>query len=191
MTPEEFARESWRQGNGEDAPALPPLNELRRRADKFRRKIIWRNRIEYIAGGFVILAFSVIALLMSLPVMRIGAALIIAGTGLVMWQLHRRGGPLSPARDGGALPLLDYQRRELVRQRDALDSIAIWYLLPLVPGMIVFMAGSFLDEGRAPTSGDWLRLASVGIVFVAIWIVNKVAARQLQTKIDSIDAMLA
>ena len=138
MTPEEFARDSWHR-DAAKAPALPSVEELRARADKFRRTIANRNLREYIAGGLVIVAFAVMAVLAPFAAMKIGAAMVALGAGYVMWQLRRRGTPLDPAREGGALSLLEFQRRELVRQRDALDSVLSWCLLPLVPGMLVLI----------------------------------------------------
>ncbi|QZH74414.1 MAG: hypothetical protein JY451_12105 [Erythrobacter sp.] len=191
MTPEEFARESWRAG----APAapLPSLEELRARADRFRRKIVWRNWIEYIAGAVVIVAFLAMAIFVPLPALRIGAALIIGGTGVVMWQLHRRASPLTPMEHGGQYSLLDYQRRELVRQRDAIDSVFTWYLLPLIPGMAVVMAAPLLstplNRWAMPPADALMSMGFVVGVFAAIYALNKWGARQLQRQIDEIDAM--
>ena len=193
MTPEEFARDSWQHSGS--AAALPPLDELRDRADRFRRKIVRRNWIEYAAGAFVILAFAAVALFVPLPALRIGAALVIGGTCVVLWQLHRRGSPLTPMEHGGAMSVLDYQRRELVRQRDALDSIFTWYLLPLIPGMLTIMAAPLLSlpvsQWQWPPAEVLQTIGLVAFVFAAIYLLNKRGARQLQVRIDAIDALRA
>ncbi|WP_052768968.1 hypothetical protein [Aurantiacibacter marinus] len=193
MTPEEHARASW-QNEGETMP-LPPIEELRARADQFRRTIVRRNWGEYAAGAFVILAFSTMAVTGPLLAMRIGAALIVGGTCVVLWQLHRRGSPLSPMEHGGQLSVLEYQRRELVRQRDALASVFRWYLLPLMPGMAIMMLAPLLSTAPAqwamPPATALLAMASVVAVFAGIYVLNKWGARKLQSEIDEIDFLKA
>ena len=193
MTPDEFARDSWHREAA--TAALPPIEELRARADKFRRTIANRNLREYIAGGLVIVAFAAMAVLAPFAAMKIGAAMVAFGAAYVMWQLRRRGTPLDPAREGGALSLLEFQRRELVRQRDALDSVFSWYLLPLVPGMLVLMASPMLatpvEQWVLPSPGMAIRLAAPFAVFFGVWLLNKWAAGQLQKQVDEIDALRA
>lgn len=194
MTPDEFARDSWHR-EAATGPALPSVEELRARADKFHRTIANRNLREYLAGGFVVVAFAVMAVLAPFVAMKLGAAMVTLGAAYVMWQLRRRGTPLDPAREGGALSLLEFQRRELVRQRDALDSVFSWYLLPLIPGMVVLMASPMLATPVAdwalPSPGMALRLAAPFAVFVGVWLLNKWGAQQLQRQVDEIDALRA
>lgn len=193
MTPDEFARGSW-QDSGSTA-ALPPLEELRERADRFRRKIVRRNLIEYAAGAFVVAAFAALALFGPLLALRIGSALVVGGTCVVLWQLHRRGSPLSPMEHGGKLSVLDYQRLELLRQRDAVDSVFVWYLLPLIPGMLVVLASPWLSQPIAqwewPPAEVLRAMAFPAFFFLFVYLLNKVAARRLQGRIDEIDALRA
>ena len=91
------------------------------------------------------------------------------------------------------MPLLEYQRRELVRQRDALDSIFTWYLLPLIPGMAVIMLAPLLSTPLAdwewPPADGLFVMAAVIAVLVGIYALNKFGARYLQGQIDEIDAV--
>lgn len=193
MTPEDFARSSWQAG-GPTIP-LPQIEELRARADKFRRKIARRNLIEYIAGIFVIAAFGIMLFTMPIAPLRIGCAMVIGGTLVVLWQLHKRASPLSPPRHGGQHSVLAYQRSELARQRDALASVFSWYLLPLIPGMLVIMASPLfmlpVEQWQMPPPDVMIRFAFVGVVFGGIYWINQIAARRLQGEIDALDALCA
>lgn len=200
MTPEEFARDSWQSG-GSAAP-LPPLEELRARADKFHRTIARRNWLEYAVGIVLIATFGSVLLFGPLPwhdgptaVVKLASALALVGVAVVMWQLHHRAAPLSPPEHGGQLSVLEFQRRELVRQRDALKSVLLWYLAPLVPGLLVFMAGPLLagplDQWEWPSLGSALRLLVAPAIFVGVWWINQLAAGMLQREIDEIDALKA
>ncbi|TIX50361.1 hypothetical protein [Alteraurantiacibacter aquimixticola] len=201
MSPEDQARQSW-QSSG-SAAALPPIEELRGKADKFRRKIRRRNLIEYISGAVVLLGFGWILIFGPLPwtpavipaeIVRLGAALVMIGTVFALWQLHKRTAPLDPPADGGRNSVLDYQRAELVRQRDAIDSVLYWYILPFVPGLSVLM---LVPLALSPTIGElaWfkvvLKACIVPVSLIGVWWLNKFAARKLQKMIDEIDALRA
>ena len=193
MTPEDFARGSWQADS--TALPLPPIAELRARAGRFRRKIVLRNLIEYVAGLFVLAMFGMGMVTAPLMAMRIGSALVVGGTLVVLWQLHRRASPLTPMEHGGQLSLLEYERRELARQRDALDSVFTWYLLPLIPGMLVILSGPLLSLPLArwgwPPAERMLVTGCVMAVFVGVYVLNKLAARRLQSQIEAIDALRA
>ncbi|GAA0276614.1 hypothetical protein GCM10009127_16670 [Alteraurantiacibacter aestuarii] len=199
MSPEDEARRSW-QSSG-SASALPPLEELRTRADTFRRKIQRRNLIEYLAGVLVLLGFGWMVIVGPLPwtpavipaaIIRLGSALVMIGTVFTLWQLHRRTAPLDPPVDGGRNSVLDYQRAELVRQRDAIDSVFYWYILPFVPGLAVLLLAPL---ALSPQIGElsWfkvvLKVSLAPLVFAAVWWLNKLGARKLQAMIDEIDAL--
>lgn len=193
MSPEDHARISW-QNEGTAMP-LPSIEELHARADRFRRKIRRRNLVEYTGGAIIIAFFAVLMVVLPLPAMRTGLLTAIVGVCVVLWQLHKRGAPLSPPEHGGQVPLLEFQRRELVRQRDALDSVFSWYLLPLVPGMLLVHSAPLIDgwllgqmDGAdSPVSGIALGMLIFGVVY---WL-NKRGARKLQGRISEIDALRA
>lgn len=194
MTPENLARTAWQSAPSASA-ALPSLDEVRGRADRFRRMIARRNGIEYAAGAFVIAAFSVIAALMPLPLMRIASAMIVAGAIIMLVQLRRRGSNLEAGAPAGVLPVLAHQRAALVRQREALDDVFAWYIAPFLPGMLLFFAAHVLADPPAIGTEGFYRAVGSFVALVAItvgvWRLNKVAARDLQRQVDEIDALLA
>ncbi len=193
MTPEEFARDSWQ--NETPAMPLPPIEVLRARADRFRRKIRRRNLLEYVVGAVTIAVFAGMIAFVPLPVMRIACVTLIIGICIVLWQLHKRGAPLTAPENGGQIPVLEFQRRELVRQRDALDSVLVWYLLPLVPGALLMHSAPLLDGMLLGQSKDIsstvIGVATAFIVFGLVYTLNKYAARKLQVRIEEIDRLRA
>jgi hypothetical protein len=112
--------------------------------------------------------------------------LVIAGGVVVLWQLHRRAGlrRLPPPALGGAT--LPFHRAELLRQRDAMRSVGRWYLAPLVPGFIVSAWGM---ARHVPASQPGLFLLVAAALFVAVIVLNRRGAAQLQRQIDALDAM--
>lgn len=166
-----------------------PLDEIRAKSAKFQKRVRNRNRREYIAALFVVVVFACYAVFLPGLIVKIGCGLVIAGTLFVAWQLHRRTSMDTPPLGESVVEYVAFHRSELVRQRDALKSVAAWYLAPLVPGLAVFMYGIFsLVPIRA--SAVWglvLSLAIVVAVFAGVWRLNRWAAARMQKQIDALD----
>jgi hypothetical protein len=192
MSIDEGIKRAW-QSSGE-AALLPPIEEVRRSAGAFYRLIRRRNAIEYAAAVLVVLVFTAYALLLPSHTARLGAAIVVAGTLVMAWQLRRRASALPPPEADGVRPVLVHQRAQLVRQRDALAGVLLWYLLPLMPGLAVMIFAPALDRGagglRAFGWGGWLSVATMIALFAFVWWLNRRAAIGLQKRIDELDAVL-
>jgi len=189
----------WQQGSGEP-PRFSP-DELRRNMNKFERTIARRNLSEYLAAALVIGIFAFYAWIFPTLTLRMGCGLIILGTAYVVYELHRRASAHPAPEDMGLRSCVDFQRAELERQRDALSSVWSWYLLPLVPGMCVFLLGIVQftmqitrSAGRPFHAGiafAAMALIAVGvaIVFFIVWRLNQWAAKKLQAQIEELDRL--
>ena len=169
----------------------PSLVEVRAGADKFYRKVRRRNLIEYAACVFVVVAFGSYVFTLPQILQKIGSAWIVLATFYVAWQLHRRGSAVSPE-TAGQMPIYEFVRAQLVRQRDALRSIFWWYILPFLPGLAMILVGNGLavPAGKGPPIwARWLWLAVMIAVFVGVWGLNQWGARKLQRRISEIDAL--
>ena len=188
LEPDIDPRGLWQSQNKEyDAMTLAQIHA---KARTFENRIQRRNAVEYAACGVVIVGFAPPLLFGPNWMMRVGAALIMLGTIYVGWQLHRRGSVDAPAAPGETL--VDAYRRQLIRQREALRTIATWYLAPFMPGMALLMVGIWF---RAPTPGVTVERAHAGLLIMAgvwvaicvgIWLLNQHGAKRLQKKIDEL-----
>jgi Flp pilus assembly protein TadB len=178
-------RELWRQQPLENIAMA--LEDIRARAARFERRINRRNIREYFAGliGAAIYAYYI----WKFPnaFMRAGSAMIIAGVLFVMWRLYRHGRVARLPQDLGLNASLDFHRRHLVRQRDLLRSVFWWYLLPMVPGLLVFLKGSLGARGFQFRQTPFLGMI-VGF-FVWIWWINQRAAKRLDRQIAELDRL--
>jgi hypothetical protein len=168
--------------------ALPQLEigELLGEASAFQRRIARRNLREYAAGATIIPVFCFYIWLFPYWVTRLGSALIVLGTLVLMWQLHRRAASRAMPEDLGA-NCLQFQRSELTRQRDAVRSVWLWYLGPLLPGLVVFMWG--MQGGSAKPFELVVDLIMAAVFVVIIWI-NQRAAAKLQRRINELDTLV-
>ncbi len=186
MSNDHNLKQLWQQ---QATPTVAFTQEaIRRQALAFQRRIAWRNRTEYAAGVLVMAVFAFYIWEFPFWLMRLGSALIIAGSLVLMWQLHRRASSQSTPADGAGMSCLAFHRAALVRQRDALRSVWLWYIGPLVPGLVVFRWGveTALDA-TAPFAQGWVANLVIALVLLAVIGVNLLAARKLQRKIEALD----
>jgi hypothetical protein len=183
------------QSQPAESPRIRPEDFLRK-IDKFERRIFWRNMREYAAGVVVIASFGYYGWKLHGILVRLGAGLIIAGALTVMFELHRRGSVRTAPADLGLSTCIDFHRKSLERQRDALRTVWTWYLLPFVPGLAVFEIGSAMNQWKAHPVGlghlVTSLLISAGIisaVFFGVWRLNRWAAGKLQKRIDELIAL--
>jgi hypothetical protein len=155
--------------------ATLPLEEIRRRAGKFERRVRNRNRREYIAAVFVLCAFTFYFFRFTDPLVRVGSLVTIAGTIYVVAQLYRRSTPATLPSEFGLTGSVEFYRKELVKQRDLLQSVWSWYLAPFVPGLLLF------SHGKIPF------LAMNAIVFGLVWWLNRRGAARLTRQIEELE----
>lgn len=173
----------WKSQPLEPLQAVP-LAEIELQASQFQQRVRRRNRREYIAGAFVVPVFLAYAWIFPYWVTKLGALLTVLGTGIVMWQLHRRGSARALPEALGATHVA-FHRAELVRQRDALRDVWLWYIGPFVPGFVVFMWGRQTElDVRHP----WAYVIGL-VMMLAIAVANRFAARRMQRQIDALDAL--
>ena len=183
MSSEDKLSELWKSQPLE--PLQPvPLAEIRQQASEFQQRVFRRNRREYIAGAIVAPVFLAYAWIFPYWVTKLGALLTVLGTAIVMWQLYRRSSSRALPEALGSSHVA-FHRSELVRQRDALRDVWLWYIGPLLPGFLVFMWGRQAELGL---SHPWLYVIGLGLM-LAIAVINRFAARRLQRQIDELGAL--
>ena len=165
------------------------VDEIRGRADAFRRKIQRRNIREYLGAAFVVLVCSWNFVRVTSMVPRISFALMTAGTLYVAYRLYKAGSARETPAEMGYTTGLDYYRGELERQRDLLRGVWSWYLAPLIPGLALLIGWSLLS---APSGRRWYVVAymvAAAALFWGIAYINKRAAQRLDRRIVELNAM--
>jgi hypothetical protein len=181
-------QELWQSQAAEYDPMT--LAAIHEKARAFQARIRRRNAIEYVASAVVILGFLPAVLYRGSWMMQAGGALIIAATVFIAWQLHRRGSARTVPEGGESL--VNFHRTELIRQRDAVGSVARWYLAPMVPGMALLLLGRWFQSHatRWSLGADHFIILLValiaGLVFLVVWLLNQRAAERLQRRIDEL-----
>lgn len=195
----ENLRSVW-QGQTTEAIQLAP-EMLDRKLRRLQRGISRRNVREYCAVVFVVAAFAYYEWKFPTILLRIGSGLVIGGALFTAYELHRRASARQAPVDMARNTCLDYYISELVRQRDALRAVWVWYLLPFVPGLCVFLFGltrftvagaqsAFHPISRQVAAVFFAGCAAfVGLVFFAVFKINQWAATKLQSQIDELVAL--
>jgi hypothetical protein len=178
----------WQSQTPEDDPMT--LAAIHEKARTFQARIRRRNASEYFACAIVILGFLPAVRNRESWMMQAGGALSILAALFVAWQLHRRASAKTVPELGE--PLVGAYRAELVRQRDALGSVGVWYIGPFIPGMVLLLLGRWFQShvsGRS-IGADHAAIAAgaavVVVVFLGVWFINKLGAKRLQGRIDEL-----
>jgi hypothetical protein len=159
------------------------LEQIRGKATRLERIVARRNLREYVAAVVVVAGFGWIMWLGPSIVISAGAGMVIVGTLFVVCHLHLHGSASSLPGDLGLKSALEFHRLELVRQRDLLRSVWWWYLLPMMPGMLVLQIGLALVHPERLTRIVLYCVVVVGVASGIYWL-NRRAAARLQERID-------
>jgi len=186
-TPHDDMRKVWQNQKVEYAPMS--LDEIHKKAQRFQRSIHRRNVREYVAAAIVVAGFGFYIWRFDDILVRIGSALVITGALYVVHHLHKMGSARTVPADLGSVTCLRFHRDELGRQRDLLRGVWRWCLLPLVPGLALFLFGPALRVPLERWGPVGATAAFYAAVFVAVWALNQWAARKLQRQIDELDAL--
>jgi len=190
MTEQDPLRKLWATDTEEKY--VMSIAELTERSGRFQSKIQRRNITEYLAAALVVGIFGWLAFTVPVWSVKIGSGMIIVAAIYIAWKLNRIASATAAPGDASATKLASYHRRELVRQRDALRSVWRWYLMPFVPGMVVFSVGTAVEGGAGNPIWVTALIAGVGLafnaaVFAAVWDLNAHAARKLDDEIKILD----
>jgi hypothetical protein len=180
--------ELWQ--NQETEGVRMSVEQVRLEAGRFQRKIKARNLREYVVALMVMVFFGFELSRTTQVLVRVGFGLLMAGMAYLVWYMLSKGSPGAADEKAGLSSWIEFQRRELVRQRDLLRSVWRWYLGPLVPGLVVLLA-AFLRVSRSnlaiPVFMVTVYVLAVGAVFFGIGRLNARGAQKLQRQIDELD----
>lgn len=184
-------QEAWRS-ESEPIPVMNP-EQLRKRASRMQSGVRWRNIGESIAAALVIAANLYYLMHFRTVLLRTGSVLIIAGVLYAMIHLLRKGSARTvppPVFDS----CVNFLLSELRRQQDLQRTVWNWYLLPLLPGLTVFILG--LQNLRVPGYSRILSqltilhtTAACVVLFALVAFTNNRASRRSQREIDAIESL--
>lgn len=182
-TPKTSMQQLWQQQPVEGTRMS--IDEIRRRAVKFEKRMFVINAREYVAAALAVAFFVYFLSHTHDALMRTGFGLLIAGLGYAMFHLYRKGRPGTASEQIGT-QCANFFLEELERTRKLVNNLW-WYLGPLVPGLMVMMVASARLHHQPMAL---LRLAITNLFIAAAYVfvirLNRRAARCLQKQIDEL-----
>jgi hypothetical protein len=150
------------------------------------RRVQRRNIAEY-AAALVVVAF-VLPPIWTAPngVLAAGGAVLLAGIAYVTYRLHAFGSARSMPAALATRSCVEFHRAELERQRDLLQNVWTWYLLPFWPGMGLILIGATMERPDRWPFALGTAVLAVLMAFQIAWM-NKRSARTLQEMIDRLE----
>ena len=181
----------WQGQPEEIAPAS--LEEIRRRAQRFQRRKRLANIVEYLAVIVVTGIYGYYLTVLPGLFLKLGSGYAIVWGLFYAWQRRRLMSARAVPDDAAAC--LDFHRRELERQRDAVRGAWRWMVAPLPPLMVFIALGRWFDFpalNRVPWLDHLVILVSIGafaetLLLVWLWLENR--ADKLQDDLDDLDRL--
>lgn len=184
---EEQLKEIWQSANDKNETInfnSLNLKEMNQQIKKFEKKIEARNNREIGAAILVIAVFGYYAFLIPSILGKLGAIWTI-GCGIwVIYKLKKVEAkqPEFANEHSVKQQLIDYQNY-VKEERKLLSNIFYWYLLPLLPGMILFFIGTDATFFFAAIHFGIV----IPLLFSFIYHLNKEAAeKKIQPLLDDI-----
>ncbi len=166
------------------------IERLRERAQRFQKKIRWRNAREQGAAVLVVAVFGFMAVKSPAVVPRLACGMIVAAAVFIAFYIQARGSARTIPADLGATNCIEFHKRELARQRDLLTNIWKWYLGPFLPGFVLLVGWTIWIT---PPGRRWFCISyaiGAGLFFWMIGRLNLKAARRLDREIQALDGEL-
>ncbi len=114
-----------------------------------------------------------------------GGAVLLAGIAYVMYRMHAFGSARTMPSDLAVRSCVEFHRAEIERQRDLLQNIWTWYLLPFWPGMSLSLIGATIERPDRWPNALGTAVLAVLMAFQIAWM-NKRSAKTLQEMIDGL-----
>jgi hypothetical protein len=181
----------WRNQKTEDTVTL---ENIHRTAERFRRRALRALWIEYGASAFVVAVFGFYIWALPGSMVKLGSALCIVGVIGVVWQMRKRMA-VRRVPDLSGPGLVEFYRQELLRQRDAVKSAWLWYILPAIPGMALMMIGRWYQLHAPWRSLAWdhevigLCVVMILLTLGIIRLLQMLRVAKLQRKIDELEKL--
>jgi len=181
------AKARWQRQQPENAKMS--IDEVRDRARRFQRKIRNENVFQYaVLGGVGVWLGASILILKPVMIIQVSLGLLVAGTVVIGYQLHRRRNTRTLPRELGLLPSIEFHRRELERELTAQLNLSLWYGLPIAPGLSVLIVAVALAPGGRGVAPAALLAAGFAAVFVLTARTNRRKVRHLRSQIEELRA---
>ncbi len=184
----------WRSDSSKvDGLHAVDIEQVRARADKFAGKVRRRNAIELSACLVVAMAALWMAIFEERPLLiASGVALLVGVTIVAATIWFRARNVVAPRLEAPTRDFLQHERRELERQAHLLENIWLWYLAPLLPGVVLSIVDELLiaaqHQDQNALALSVMSLAIALIFFFAVGRLNGRAARRLRARVDALTA---
>lgn len=163
------------------------LIDLNHRLADFEKSIKYRDLREIIASLILIPVFIYIAIHTPHVLSKIGAATIALYCPVIIYKLrksqkHRKPADLTVS----VSEQLDHSKKYVIEQMKLIDSVLYWYILPFIPGIVLFFIG--LRQSFVLLS---MMITFVLLVNAGIFILNKYAVNKyFKPVLKSIDSAI-
>ncbi len=169
------------------------LSEIKSQALKMHHRLLWRDRIEYLAGLFCMMLFIFLAFISPEWTFRAACALLVAGIGCICYNLYQRKSEAPDDSIRFAANSADFHLDQLRHQYAMLSSVGKWYIGPILPGMAAFLMAAIYEASKQVGTlnailGSLPGIAVSTLILLGIYWLNMRAAKKLKERIETLES---
>ena len=170
------------------------INMLKVETNKIDKELKRRDILE-ISIALLLIPVWIYGLTISVSLMQSLGCIVAIFTGLFITYRMLQARQVKQSSQGDNLrAYLQIEREKTLKQKQLLESIAWWYILPIVISVVLITLGATVDESGLPQLNDVLTMyyAMLAILVIGIYHLNKRAAnKRFAPLLEKIERQLA
>ena len=182
---DEQLKKLWQTANtNKDIFTINPpkiIIEMNTKIQQFEKDIKNRNKREIIVAMLLIPVSIFFAVTIPFTLSKIGAVVLLCSCLWIIYYLKSN----SPTKEMNMQLSLKEQlqthKEHIQKEKQILENVLVWYMLPIILGLILLSAGRGIDRGF------FIQLFILFIVAIGIYFLNKKAANEMTPLIEEID----
>ena len=158
--------------------------------DRFHRFVKYRDLMDTIPAILVVPAFALYSIIGPFTLSRIASGLI------ALWAIHlilrlRKAKKNKPsAMTGTYLDYLQKNRRFLMDQKELMDTILYWAVIPMITLVSLFFIGVFMGRPGPPIKRA-IALGGNVVLGIVVYLMNKWAVKkQIMPRLEKVDELI-
>jgi hypothetical protein len=159
--------------------------------DRFQRFVKYRDLMDTIPAIAIIPAFAIYTFIVPFTLSKIATALISVWAIYLIIRLRKAKKNKPAAMTGTYLDYLRQNRRFLMDQKELMETILYWAVIPLITLVSMFFIGVFMGRPGPPIKRA-IALGGNVVVGIVVYLMNKWAVKkQIMPRLEKVDKLIS
>lgn len=155
--------------------------EMNAKIQQFEKDIKNRNAREITVAMLLIPVSIFFAFTIPFTLSKIGAVVLLCSCLWIIYYLKSNSSTKAMNMQLSLKEQLQTHKQHILKEKQILENVLVWYMLPILSGLILLSAGHGINRGF------FIQLFILVIMAIGIYFLNKKAANEMNPLIEEID----